>query len=100
MRATERLLEVIIEQAIAVAMAATNERGIIDENVRKGVNEINACADELRRRGDTLVRMDDLRRIMAIVDAVSPTLSVSEDHRDAHFQSINRLEIALGGKLR
>jgi hypothetical protein len=60
MRATERLLEYIGEQALA----AFSELPGDSEAALQADKVMNAIA-ELRRRGDTLVRREDLRLIAA-----------------------------------
>jgi hypothetical protein len=86
MRATKRLLEAIEECAAKIAAGSNLSEVYADEIVE--------AITELRRRGDTLVRRDDLRDVLDV--AVN-----GWDRIDERFaERINRLEIALGGKLR
>ena len=80
MRATERLLEVL-EQSIAGLV----EAGDITFTGPKLVDIVQ----ELRRRGDTLVRAADLRKILE-----ETNLGGDGPYLDA----LDRLENAIGGK--
>lgn len=85
MRATERLLEVIAISADAYA-----------ENKNPGhITDIQTSITELRRRGDTLVRREDLRMVMRIVALAEKHIGpAAQSERDA----FDRLENAIGGK--
>jgi hypothetical protein len=90
MRATERLLEVI--EQLAFDLEDGPELEIIE------------VARELRRRGDTLVRRDDLRKVSDYIRARDPISEGYFENGDAeHVQFVaaqDRLEIALGGRVR
>jgi hypothetical protein len=88
MRATKRLLEAIEECAAKIAAGSNLSEVYADEIVE--------AITELRRRGDTLVRRDDLRT--ALEGSRPEYVTVAEG--DAIEAAIDRLEIALGGKLR
>ena len=95
MRATERLLEVIGEKldALSSMMGA----------VPLELVEAQMAVAELRRRGDTLVRADDLRRVLPTAEAGVGGYA-SGEWRDEDEQRWNeardRLENALSGKMR
>jgi hypothetical protein len=96
MRATERLLEVIGEQAELMRF-----RGI---DAPELLNILDAFR-ELRRRGDTLVRRDDLIKALEYVHLPNlwddGWLAAGDAEGTEHASAaIDRLEIALGGKLR
>jgi hypothetical protein len=95
LRATERLLEVIGEQ---VARAERELAVPLSPTTQSALTEILAISHELRRRGDTLVRSTDLRTIIQLSGNDVSELNAAEgEELDA---VVNRLEIALGGKLR
>ena len=84
MRATERLLESIAELSLECSAEAS---------VR-----IRQTVTDLRRRGDTLVRADDLRMIL---EQIARTQGWDGGHdQDATTAALDRLENALGGKMR
>jgi hypothetical protein len=102
MRATERLLEVIAENAENLLHRQEYE-GMATKEARK----IIEAALELRRRGDTLVRRDDLRLVISegqmdrgqVIQEFSLP-SDPETETDIAWQAaIERLENAIGGKL-
>jgi hypothetical protein len=74
-RATERLLEYIGEQALAAYSELPT-----DSDAQHQTDEVMNAIAELKRRGDTLVRREDLRVILRHVDplgddpAVAPAL--------------------------
>ena len=80
MRATERLLESIAELSLECSAEAS---------VR-----IRQTVTDLRRRGDTLVRADDLRCLLVIAD------QHNHEHDFGPFPFQVRLQNALGGKMR
>ena len=87
MRATERLLEVIEECVDRLPQFDQPEFA-----------EITTAITELRRRGDTLVRADDLRMIL---EQIARTQGWDGGHdQDATTAALDRLENALGGKMR
>jgi hypothetical protein len=87
MRATERLLEVIETYA--------NE--LLDEpELTADPRPTIAAVAELRRRGDTLVRRDDLRHAMEMAKLAGDDVGVVW-MADPKWM---RLENAIGGKLR
>jgi hypothetical protein len=79
MRATERLLEVIAEMSD-------------DPEVQKAV-------DELLRRGDTLVRGDDLRLVSAAANHGRRFVPTGETDYTGFNAALARIESALGGSL-
>ncbi len=86
MRATERLLECIAEQ-LGIATNWTT-----DPAARDALEQIEGAVAEMRRRGDTLVRREDLR---LLVEASEDALIVTD--REAIDAACERLESALGG---
>lgn len=88
MRATERLLEVVQEKAIDI-------RDFDNVDSQKFAGEIVVMLTELRRRGDTLVRGEDLR---LVAEARQRHLLTNSEQAevDAAWQ---RLQNALGGTL-
>jgi hypothetical protein len=84
MRATKRLLEVI--EVIAVDRLCVGA-GRADDDL----NEILKGIRELRRRGDTLVRSDDLVIVLA-GDGLPGFVS------DREHEARRRLEDAIGGR--
>jgi hypothetical protein len=103
MRADERLLEVIVEQCQIVGQELALGNDSNRATAEKALREIGMAAGEMRRRGDTLVRRDDLRRVLrtADYDMDDPAFEdmTDDDHR-RWSEAYGRLEIALGGKLR
>lgn len=87
MRATERLLEVIGDLADRIIAADP------DSYSWDCAREIELASAELRRRGDTLVRADDLRQLLVIAEQHNRAF----DFEPFPFQE--RLENALGGKM-
>jgi hypothetical protein len=98
MRATERLLEFVDETArlLEVWLKEDGPTGIGGDVAAQNAVAIRQALTELRRRGDTLVRRDDLRT--ALEGSRPEYVTVAEG--DAIEAAIDRLEIALGGKLR
>jgi hypothetical protein len=86
MRATERLLGHIAEQADLIA---TQSPGVAEP-----ATAIHDAVDELRRRGDTLVRRDDLWIILEYADSDEVLLESQRVELKAAFA---RIQHALGG---
>ena len=86
MRATERLLEFVAEQC-AIATNWTT-----DPAAKDALEQIESAVAELRRRGDTLVRREDL---LLLVEASEDALIVTD--REAIDAALERMEKALGG---
>jgi hypothetical protein len=101
MRATERILEHVSERADEVSEWLSRiEKGdpgalgdaITDvAKLRLDIHAVQLAIAELRQRGDTLVRKDDLRRVLEWIDTEDPP-----EPADL-AKSIERLENALGG---
>jgi hypothetical protein len=93
MRATERLLEVIEENATAVDawIANGHPRTETADRATRDLAALGAALDELRRRGDTLVRRNDLELVVQAVTREQILLGEDE------AQSLARLDGALGG---
>lgn len=87
MRSTERLLQVIQENAEVLFVSA----GSSDARAKLATAIVDAVT-ELNLRGDTIVRRNDLRLALQDLDPI-----YVNPERDA---AVERLEIALGGKLR
>jgi hypothetical protein len=85
-RATERLLEYIAEQRVIAANWTT------DPAAKDALEQIERAVTELQRRGDTLVRREDLR---LLVEASEDALIVTD--REAIDAALERIESALGG---
>ncbi|MEP6893144.1 MAG: hypothetical protein ABI927_05125 [Gaiellaceae bacterium] len=86
LRATERLLEHITEQADLIAAQSPG--------VAEPATAIHDAIDELRRRGDTLVRREDLRFVLGALTEGS----AGDPHDFAPMHDvITRLDAALGG---
>jgi hypothetical protein len=83
MRATEDLLEVIADEATEIVEAL--------DPPAKHAGAILEAAVELRRRGDTLVRRDDLRILLRHVDPF--------EKDEASEASLERIRAAIGGDL-
>ncbi len=92
MRATGRLLETIGERALALYSNAET-----DSFEARQADEIMNAIAELRRRGDTLVRHEDLRQA---VETAHDGAIVGRDDYARWGAAIGRLEIALGGEPR
>ena len=94
MRATERLLEVIQDEGYRIVEGGRP----YDPDHSRISGRILAAANELRRRGDTLVRADDLRMIL---EQIARTQGWDGGHdQEATTAALDRLENALGGKMR
>ena len=92
MRATERLLEVIAEKLIAINEYMVN--GTPDE-----ILDAQMAITELRRRGDTLVRADDLRVAVESIDLGELSWVYMDAEKFAPIKdAIVRLENVLVGK--
>jgi hypothetical protein len=81
MRATERLLEEIADEATAIVESA-------DQAARHAAKIVEAAL-ELRRRGDTLISREDLRMILRHVDPLGADAALAS--------TLERLERTLGG---
>lgn len=92
MRATERLLEVIEEKCADAERYSQTENAYIDVPTIMG--EIREVLTELRRRGDTLVRRDDLAVVIEDITGFNGRLA----DQDRFEQAYQRLENAIGGK--
>jgi hypothetical protein len=90
MRATDRLLEVIADGAASIAAD-------VDESARHA-GEIVEAVLELRRRGDIVVRSNDLRLIAAAHHGRQFGPGGNTDY-EAFDQALERIENALGGRL-
>ncbi len=90
MRATERLLEVIEEAAKKLSREVMHDlRAQVDNGpVRSHVSTVEKAARELRGRGDTLVRREDLRTVLRHVDPLGPDPALAP--------ALERLDLALG----
>jgi hypothetical protein len=94
-RATERLLELIAEAAQAIGDdvdASADPDGLV---VAMHAAKITEAVDELRRRGDTLVRACDLREVVAVANRAIALRAVAPDL--TKNAAIDRIESALGG---
>ena len=106
MRATERLLEVIGEMTHEIRRGFNwdNLPPAIATGFGEPLARIEVAISELRRRGDTLVRADDLREVLEYVRAREPIsegyLGEGDDDHVRFIAGQDRLENALGGKLR
>ncbi len=86
MRATERLLAHVEEQCSIATRWTT------DPAAQDALKQIERLVPELRRRGDTLMAREDLRRV---VEASEDALIVVD--REAIARDLARIETALGG---
>ncbi len=82
MRATERLLQVVQESASEILQGC--------EDPAKEAGWILEATRELRRRGDTLVRRDDVAAVLPYVDDERPGVD---------RVALERLDTAVGGVL-
>lgn len=90
MRATERLLEVI-EAHIDRSLGDVHEADIEGQRLW---SDAEKAITELRRRGDTLVRRDDLRMALEVrASAIGTTATADTMHR---AEAMRRLENAIG----
>jgi hypothetical protein len=95
MRATERLLEVIQESADIL-----DESGLGELGCQQYAERILEAITELRRRGDTLVRREDLRIAVESIELDELSWVYMDAEKFAPVQeAIARLENAIGGKL-
>ena len=96
MRATDRLLEFIGEQAAEIdAWLDSAASGASDTEATQASNaamSIKLTVDELRGRGDILIRADDLRLVLGAADLVL----VSEEGASQVDGARERLDDALG----
>src|SRR5260221_10534356 len=74
MRATARLLQVMQEKLIDV-----RDFDNADFDFQELVSELVVMLDELRRHGDTLVRGDDLREVVAVANRAIALRAVAPD---------------------
>ena len=86
-RATDRLLEFIAEQR-AIATNWTTDLAAKD-----ALEQIERAVTELRRRGDTLVRREDLRHLLEALDYYAGIDELKATERPA----LERIRNALGG---
>lgn len=91
MRATERLLEVLHQQTAELFGSRLADVG--DEAA-----DILAIIAELRRRGDTLVRRDDLVHLLDKDESIFGSEHEIRAQQDAFVEARTRLENAIGGK--
>jgi hypothetical protein len=91
MRATARLLEVVEQAAEELSKDVTPD-------LRSRVAVIENTATELRRRGDTLVRREDLRLIAAAANHGRQYGPAGTDYT-GFDAALERIEGALGGVL-
>jgi hypothetical protein len=98
MRADERLLEVIVEQCQIVGQELALGNDSNRATAEKALREIGMAAGEMRRRGDTLVRRDDLRKAVEAMEWVEKR--IASEPNAVRIAATERLNIALGGKLR
>lgn len=95
MRATERLLEVIQDRAMNTAYHVANGSADIAGIASYDAAQIMEAITELRRRGDTLVRRDDLQLVLENIFLKGE----GSDEWDRNYAALSRLENALGGKM-
>jgi hypothetical protein len=92
MRATQRLLEVIEQAAHELG------RDVTPDLIGR-VAVIESAASELRRRGDTLVRQDDLRLIASAANHGRQFGPSGDTDYTGFNAALERVESALGGTL-
>ena len=99
MRASERLLEVIAEQTVE-AVNIVDFSALNSEQAGRmalALDGIETAVAELRRRGDTLVRGEDLRLIAAAANH-GRRYGLGGDTDYTGFEdALERIERALGG---
>jgi len=99
MRATERLLKVIAEQTVE-AVNAVDFQGLSSEQAGRmalALDAIETAANELSRRGDTIVRMHDLRLIVAAARRGRDHVPLGDTEYETLGAALARIENALGG---
>jgi hypothetical protein len=99
MRATERLLDVIAEQTVEV-VGAVDFQALSSEQAGRmalALDAIETAVVELRRRGDTLVRMHDLRLIVAAARRGRDHVPLGDTEYDTLGAALARLESTLSG---
>jgi hypothetical protein len=96
MRATERLLEVIAEQGENIGARLLRDGGDAPA-IQKAAHEVKAAAHELLRRGDTLVRHEDLRIIAAAANHGRQYGPEGDTDYTGFESALERIESALGG---
>jgi hypothetical protein len=99
MRSTERLLDVIAEQTVE-AVSAVDFQALSSEQAGRmalALDAIETAAVELRRRGDAIVRMDDLRLIVAAARRGRDHVPLGDSEYDTLGAALTRIEGVLGG---
>jgi hypothetical protein len=92
MRATERLVEVIAEEARGITDDVDAGGSVDALVVAMHVAKIAEATDELRRRGDTLVGGRDLERLLQVIGREHVPLGEDE------VKALARLHHTLGGE--
>lgn len=100
MRATERLLEFVDETArlLEVWMNDDLPTGIGGDVAAQNAAAIRQAITELRRRGDTLVRREDLVNVLTADESLVGRQEWINAQQDAYRVSVDRLENAIGRK--